>query len=475
LNQFKMDSISLSDLLTHLTTTDKTALKKLLPKGITMPEADAVRISPHLIELLSHETILQDIFALDTKEPSVEIVTERIQNQFPEDSEVPYQVAALLSKGGAKDKILGVLKAAKEKMAAVVLKPLRFNVESKHQSICLRMDALNDTQLFHIRLSSALKKDWVSLLFELFAHAAFDVGLRIVYLVLPLQDTIWKMSLDGWMGRKGFREFLLAKSKQVLENIQRDKVVGSLLREKYFIGFHVSKQKCLMDTIAALPDSKKPYQIFLGAPQSTGLRIEDGELAAAGALVAERGVSVYVHSPYIINLCVGGNTWNTALLKKNLQYAAKVGCKGVVVHVGKSTDKPLAEAMETMKANLLECLEAATPSCPLLLETPAGQGTETLKGDSEFVDFVAGIGDERLGVCLDTCHVFACGHKPLEYISRFDAQPGLLKLIHYNDSATPCGSCVDRHAFMGTGHIGMDGMKAIAEMCGSRGLPMLIE
>jgi endonuclease IV len=47
--------------------------------------------------------------------------------------------------------------------------------------------------------------------------------------------------------------------------------------------------------------------------------------------------------------------------------------------------------------------------------------------------------------------------------------------VHYNDSAAPCGSCVDRHAFMGSGHIGQVGMAQIAEFCGARRLPMVIE
>lgn len=67
-----------------------------------------------------------------------------------------------------------------------------------------------------------------------------------------------------------------------------------------------------------------------------------------------------------------------------------------------------------MKKNLLECLPLATKECPLLLETPAGQGTETLKAMKDFIEFVAEIADERLRICLDTCHVFACGHKPKE-------------------------------------------------------------
>jgi deoxyribonuclease-4 len=256
-----------------------------------------------------------------------------------------------------------------------------------------------------------------------------------------------------------------------------DLLVGSMLRETYLIGHHAPKYKTLTDTVRQLPDYRKPYQIFLGAPQMTKLQIADGELAAAAGLIADNRISLYVHSQYIINLCslVDGDDWNTNLLIKNLQYAAAIGCKGVVVHVGKSTDKPLPLALENMKKNIRRAVQFATESCPLLLETPAGQGTETLKAQEEFIDFVSEFDTPRLRVCLDTCHVFACGHKPVDYIRKVCEKPDLLKLIHYNDSATPCGSCVDRHAYMGSGHIGMDGMKEIAELCGSKGLPMVIE
>ena len=63
----------------------------------------------------------------------------------------------------------------------------------------------------------------------------------------------------------------------------------------------------------------------------------------------------------------------------------------------------------------------------------------------------------------------------VEYIQHTCEHEDLVKLIHYNDSATPCGSCVDRHAYMGQGHIGMESMKAIAEYCDNKGLSMVIE
>jgi deoxyribonuclease-4 len=121
-------------------------------------------------------------------------------------------------------------------------------------------------------------------------------------------------------------------------------------------------------------------------------------------------------------------------------------------------------------------MQHATPECPLLLETPAGQGSEVLRTWEEFAAFVAAIGDPRLRICIDTCHVFACGHNPLTYLQRFLAtHAGLTHLIHFNDSATPCGSCLDRHAFVGQGHIGIATMTEIAKAAAASTLPMVIE
>ncbi len=247
-----------------------------------------------------------------------------------------------------------------------------------------------------------------------------------------------------------------------------------LMREYYAIGFHAPKHKTLMQTLQELPDYNKPYQIFLGNPQGSKLNVSDTEAAATAILVKDLGASIYVHTPYIINLCVK-NDWNVKLLQTNLKVAARCGFKGVVVHVGKSTKQPLTEALATMRENILASLDSATVDCPLLLETPAGQGTETLTGMDEFIQFVLSFGDERLRICLDTCHVFACGHKPLDYIKTCLAHEDLLKLIHYNDSKDTCGSCKDRHALVGTGHIGLAGMTDIAELCKAKGLPMVIE
>jgi deoxyribonuclease-4 len=236
------------------------------------------------------------------------------------------------------------------------------------------------------------------------------------------------------------------------------------------------KLKNLVDTVSALP-TDRPSQIFLAGPQSSKIHVEPEDEAAAAAIVLARGLRLFVHSAYLINLCSQTDDgFHSSLLIKTLQIAVALGCLGVVVHVGKSTNQELPVALATMRTNLVACLEAATPTCPILLETPAGQGTEVLTERAAFIDFVTEINDPRLRICVDTCHVFATGQQPLEYIQKLTAQdPSLLKLVHFNDSATPCGACVDRHAFIGTGKIGYDALKQVADYCKTHSIPMLVE
>jgi deoxyribonuclease-4 len=247
------------------------------------------------------------------------------------------------------------------------------------------------------------------------------------------------------------------------------------------IGTHVARRGSVASTLRGLPVGR-PYQIFLGNPRSTvQSAIADAEIAAAAAEAAAH--RVYVHSAYTVNLCRAGSG---AQLARTVELAVAIGCRGVVVHVGKSLGRPVAEALAEMRANLLVAAAAATADCPLLLETPAGQGTELLTGADDFIDFVracapaaarvpaasaqsgaqlgAQLGAGTLAICVDTCHVFAAGHDPVAYMGRALAS-GLLRLVHFNDSATALGSRVDRHAAPGQGHIGAAALAEVARVC----------
>ncbi len=343
-------------------------------------------------------------------------------------------------------------------------------------------DMRTATQIFECKMTGQLKKNWPDFLLQLFAYGALDPTATDLYLVLPLQEIVHHFPIDGvtWppTKRAAFRETLYTAA------ATRVATVGPAhaLIETHGIGYHVSKRRTLTETVATLPHAAtRPYQIFLSGPQSAHMALKPDDIAAARTLVDAAHARLYVHSQYLINLCTpysSDDALHTNLLIKNLQAAAALGASGVVVHVGKQTTQDPDTALAHMRANLLQAMSHATEACPILLETPAGQGTETLRTYEEFVGFVAAFEDPRLRICVDTCHVFVCNGSidPLSYINRLNAEhPGLLALIHFNDSAAPCGSCADRHAFIGQGQIGLAGMTALAEAGSAIAAPMVIE
>ena len=129
-----------------------------------------------------------------------------------------------------------------------------------------------------------------------------------------------------------------------------------------------------------------------------------------------------------------------------------------------------------MTTHLREILPLMTETCPLLLETPAGQGTELLAGRmDQFNDYCLSLG---LGICIDTCHVFAAGIHPFDYVSETLTHPAwshMVRLVHLNDSVKPFGSHVDRHAPFGGGLIGMTDLLNIAQMVNDAEIPMVNE
>jgi deoxyribonuclease-4 len=467
--------------LNSLDSGSRAALKKLLPAGVKMPELETQRYPSALLgcfpkaESYSLLGILAESLLARPKESiTLEELVADLRILMPDISAAtvtklrssvttaPFLEALVATRTALEEQ----LKSAEAREGQVVT----------HSSVEGHPDLRTDTIMIEIKLTGLPKQNWVDFLFQLFAYGALAPEAQDLLLVLPLQRSVVRFDIRGWGKRVAYRDFLVGAAEKVMAFQSGGALVAALLREEHLIGHHAPKMKSLVDTVRALPDAAKPYQIFLGGPQTAKLSVADAELAAAAAEVGRRGVRVYVHSQYIINLSNRkGESWAESLLIKNLQYAVAMGCRGVVVHVGKSVGSVEAEAVVAMRETLKNALAHATPDCPLLLETPAGQGTELLRGAEEFMDFVESFGDQRLRACLDTCHVFACGHKPLEYLGKMRERAGLLKLVHYNDSAAPCGSCVDRHAYMGTGHIGMEGMKAIAELCTAGQVPMVIE
>jgi deoxyribonuclease-4 len=460
-------------------------LKKLLPKKLTMPAVETGKYPSALLSafpkaesysLLGY--VSEELLRFPIAGITLDSLRTAIVKYYPDYTEAAH-VKVVKSK--TTQPFLDRIITTRRSLDEVVKGTLVFDTALRWGAVEGHPDAQTETQIFEVKMTGLLKKNWIDFLFQVFAYGALSPTSTDVFLVLPLQSTVWHFCLATWKTRNQYRDALnmMSLSNQVPTAL-KSPIPGQILQHTHAIGNHVHKGKNVAATILALaPLRERPFQMFLSGPQSTKLKMKDGDIGAAASAQATTTVRLYIHSAYVINLCHEPGTkedYGVTCLIRNLQYSSAMGLRGVVVHVGKSTTLAADVAEANMRANLLLAMEHATDECPILLETPAGQGTEMLTVYDDFVRFVQSFASPRLRICVDTCHVFASGQNPLEYIQKIhDADPTLLKLVHFNDSAATCGSCLDRHAFIGTGEIGITAMTTIANYCKERIIPMLVE
>ncbi|WP_189703021.1 deoxyribonuclease IV [Streptomyces anandii] len=232
-------------------------------------------------------------------------------------------------------------------------------------------------------------------------------------------------------------------------------------------------------------------QVFVANPRGwatpAGNPRQDEAFRAA---CAEESVSAYVHAPYLINF--GSHTGATVersveSLRHSLRRAREIGALGVVVHTGSATGgRDRAVALRQVRERMLPLLDELTHDDDpyLLLESTAGQGSSLCSRTGDFGPYFEALdAHPMLGVCLDTCHVFAAGHdlagpggthRTLDELVE-TVGPGRLKLIHANDSKDVAGAHKDRHANIGAGHIGEDAFRDLMTHPATEGVPLVIE
>lgn len=196
---------------------------------------------------------------------------------------------------------------------------------------------------------------------------------------------------------------------------------------------------------------------------------------------------VFVHAPYLINF--GSPSPDTLArsslaLAFSLRRAASIGARGVVVHAGSAVlGNRWDDAMRQVREHLLPVLDAVDGP-PLLIEPTAGGGGALASGAASLAAYLDVLGrSERIGVCLDTCHLHAAGHdmatrEGFAAALRAYGQAagrGRIGLIHVNDSRDPAGSKRDRHASIGAGTIGRDAFAALFTAAATRGVPLVVE
>jgi deoxyribonuclease IV len=229
-------------------------------------------------------------------------------------------------------------------------------------------------------------------------------------------------------------------------------------------------------------------QIFNQSPRAWRPRVySEDEIAEFRAAMADSRLdALLIHAVYLLNCAsedpeIRGKSL-TALIAA-LQAGAALGAHCVVLHPGSALKSEVGPALERAAATIAEAL-AESETCPLHLEDTAGGGATLGRSFEELATLIerAG-GDGRLGVCLDSCHLLASGYdiRTAEGLSGvvddFDSVVGLDRLgsLHLNDSATPLGSNVDRHADPGDGHLGREGCAAFLSEPRFEALPCVLE
>jgi len=259
------------------------------------------------------------------------------------------------------------------------------------------------------------------------------------------------------------------------------------------IGGHVSPAGGPANAVARGEERAcQAIQFFNQSPRAWRPRVySDQEVAAYHeALAASEQVdAMLIHAVYLLNCAsedeeIRGKSLTA--LKHALDAGAALGAVGVVLHPGSALTKggSVEKAIERAGAVIREALEESAEGGILHLEDTAGAGGTLGRSFEELAALIeAAGGSERIGICLDSCHLLASGYdiRTAEGLSdvldRFDEIVGLDRLgsLHVNDSMTPLGSNRDRHINLGEGEIGADGIAAFLSEPRFDGLPVIFE
>lgn len=240
------------------------------------------------------------------------------------------------------------------------------------------------------------------------------------------------------------------------------------------IGSHVSfnnKEQLLGSVKEALSYNANTFMIYTGSTQSTSRsELRDECTYEAYKLMLENNIdsnNIIVHAPYIINLANRKDEdkyiFYCDFLANELDRCKKLGLNKIVLHPGSATTCTKEDAIKNI-IDGINYVYNKTTDIMILLEFMAGKGTEVGTSIDELKRIIEGIDDnDRIGVCLDTCHMNDSGvdiSKFDEFLYEFDNKIGIskIKCIHLNDSLNNIGSHKDRHANIGYGTIGFDNL-----------------
>ena len=240
---------------------------------------------------------------------------------------------------------------------------------------------------------------------------------------------------------------------------------------KLIIGSHVSYKndtQLLGSVKEALSYNANTFMFYTGAPQNTNRgQIEDALTMEAYKLMKESNIDlekVIVHAPYIVNLANFNNfDFSVSFLINEVERCHTLGVKYLVLHPGSAVNTTREDAIDNISKGLNLILDNDY-DVTILLETMAGKGNEVGKTFEELKQIIDKVKyQDKIGVCLDTCHLNEEGYKLADFdklLDTFDNLVGVnkIKCIHINDSKNVINSHKDRHENIGFGTIGFDNL-----------------
>ena len=255
---------------------------------------------------------------------------------------------------------------------------------------------------------------------------------------------------------------------------------------KRLIGCHLSTTNGYAATVRiAQSIGANTFAFFTRNPRGSKAKAENpADAAAAMELLRSSEFGALVaHGAYTMNLCTAdadAREFACGILCDDLRRMAALPGQYYNFHPGSHVGQGVEVGIEHIASALRKALEPAYP-VTVLLETMAGKGSEIGGKFEELKAIMDAVGNDQLGVCLDTCHVYDGGYDIVHDLDgvlvEFDRIIGLdkLKALHLNDSKNPFASHKDRHECIGTGSLGFETFASIVNHPALQGLPMILE
>lgn len=253
------------------------------------------------------------------------------------------------------------------------------------------------------------------------------------------------------------------------------------------IGAHITISKGLDKACHMVEEiGGNAFQFFTRNPRGGSARqIGAAEIKKFKDIQQEKGIGPLLgHLPYTVNMAAEKEevyAFATSIVEKDLLRGEEMGANYLVCHPGRNGDR--LAGLKKIIVLLEEKLAAFEGRCMFLLETMAADGSEIGSLEDLQLIFSALGSPKNLGVCLDSCHLFAAGwdfrdQKAVDTLkAAAEKSFGLerVKAFHVNDALFPVGSGKDRHARIGRGYIGLDGFRNIVNDPFFATLPLILE